>query len=207
MRIVGGELSGRVFSGPGGDRTRPTSERVREGLFSALEARGILVGARVLDAYAGTAALAFEALSRGAASALSVERDARNIKAIAADARSLGLAARHRAVQLDLERGLERLGPEPFDVIFCDPPWADLPRAVEVLGRLLTLRRLAPGGHLVLVHAARDRHPDVGPLAIDADYRYGDTAVVLYVAAPSDETPEAEGDPDDDDPDREAKAT
>lgn len=206
MRIVGGELSGRVFSGPGGDRTRPTSERVREGLFSALEARGAIEGARVLDAYAGTAALAFEALSRGAASALSVERDARNIKAISSDARSLGLSARHRALALDLDRALDRLGTESFDLVFCDPPWADLTRAVEVLKRLVA-SRLAPSGLVVLVHAARDRHPDIGGLAIDADYRYGDTAAVLYTAAPTPLVPPGEDTPGDDDLDAEVKAT
>lgn len=212
MRIVGGELSGRTFSGPGGDRTRPTSERVREGIFSALQARGAIDGARVLDTYAGTAALAFEALSRGAASALSVERDGRNIKAITSDARSLGLSARHRVLSLDLDRGLDRLESEPFDLIFCDPPWADLARAVEVLSRLVAIR-LAPTGLLVLIHAARDRHPAIGhsatphsatqhsamqQMAISADYRYGDTAVVIYAAAP---------DRDDDDLDAEVKAT
>jgi 16S rRNA (guanine966-N2)-methyltransferase len=205
VRIVGGELSGRVFSGPGGDRTRPTSERVREGLFSALEARDAIDGARVLDAYAGTAALAFEALSRGAVSALSVERDARNIKAIGGDARSLGLSARHRALQLDLERSLDRLGPEPFDLILCDPPWADLARAIHVLAKLVATR-LAPSGTVVLIHAARDRHPDLAGVAIDADYRYGDTAAVIY-AAPSAPAPPVEGTRDDEDLVAEAKAT
>ncbi len=210
MRIVGGALSGRIFSGPGGDRTRPTSERVREGMFSALEARGVVEGARVLDAYAGTAALAFEALSRGASSAVSVERDARSVKAIVSDARALGLAGRHEALAADLERAIGRLGTAPFDLIFCDPPWADLSRAVLVLRRL-SEHLLAPSGRVVLVHAARDAHPALGsdalPLAIDADYRYGDTAVVIYGAAPSQEEPPAEGTPDDDDHHDEAKAT
>ena len=74
MRIVGGSLGGRRFSGPPGDATRPTSERVREAIASALDARGWIEGAVVLDLFAGTGALAFEALSRGADRAFLVER-------------------------------------------------------------------------------------------------------------------------------------
>lgn len=190
MRIVGGELSGRTFAGPGGDKTRPTAERVREAVFSALEARGLLEGTRVLDLYAGTGALAFEALSRGAASALSVECDARNAKAIERDAQRLGLRS-HATQVLDLSRpkALSRLGTAPFDLVFADPPWADLKDAAAFLAPFITSPLFAPAGHLVLVHAARDRHPALDPLAILADYRYGDTAVVLY-APPSPKTDE-----------------
>lgn len=180
MRIVGGVLSGRLFSGPKGDGTRPTSERVREAMFSALEARGAVEGATVLDLYAGTAALAFEALSRGAARATSVERDARIVRAIENDARSLGLADRHRALVLDLSRrgAVERLE-GPFDLVLADPPWAELGGAVALLSAAPAL--LLPGGRLVLVHAARDPDPAITGLTMENRYRHGDGAVVLYV--------------------------
>jgi 16S rRNA (guanine966-N2)-methyltransferase len=182
VRIVGGSLSGRTFAGPKGEKTRPTAERVREAVFSALEARGAIDGQRVLDLYAGTGALAFEALSRGASEALSVEVDPRNVAAIERDARALGLTT-HRASTLDVSRkgAIERIEGR-FGLVMADPPWADLARAADVLAALVARGRLSPGGHLVLVHSARDRHPTIDPLAIEAEYKYGDTAVVLYAA-------------------------
>jgi 16S rRNA (guanine966-N2)-methyltransferase len=194
LRIVGGSLSGRTFLGPSGDHTRPTAERVREAVFSALEARGLLEGARVLDLYAGTGALAFEALSRGAVDALSVESDARTARNIEEAARALGLQALHRTLALDLGRknAVSRLGDATFDLIFADPPWAELKDAVTVLSGLVRAGKLEEAGHLVLVHAARDPHPSFDRLAILTDYRYGDTAVVLYVASFASAEPPAE---------------
>jgi 16S rRNA (guanine966-N2)-methyltransferase len=198
LRIVGGSLSGRTFLGPSGDHTRPTAERVREAVFSALEARGLLEGARVLDLYAGTGALAFEALSRGAVHALSVESDGRTARNIEEAARALGFSAvgppSHRTLTLDLSRknALSRLGEETFDLIFADPPWAELKDAVTVLSGLVRAGKLEEAGHLVLVHAARDPHPSFDRLAILTDYRYGDTAVVLYVASFASAEPPAE---------------
>ena len=80
MRVIGGQLAGRRFGAPSGRGTRPTSDRVREALSSALESRGAFGDAVVLDLFAGTGALSFEALSRGAASAVLVDRDSRAIR-------------------------------------------------------------------------------------------------------------------------------
>lgn len=181
MRIVGGELSGRRFSGPKGDATRPTAERVREAVFSALEARGVVVDARLLDLYAGTGALAFEALSRGATDAVSVERDPRIARAIESDARALGLDGRHETLVLDLTKPstLARLR-GPFTLVLADPPWDELGRAVDVLSALTASDRLTSDAHVVLVHAQRDPHPALTPCDELATYRYGDTAVVVY---------------------------
>jgi 16S rRNA (guanine966-N2)-methyltransferase len=183
VRVVGGALSGRRFAGPKGDATRPTAERVREAMFSALEARGAVEGRRVLDLYAGTGALAFEALSRGAREALSVDRDARAVRAMEADARALGLSAAHRALVLDLGRkgAIDRLG-GPFELVLADPPWADVPRALLVLEALAAGGALAPEAHVVLVHGARDPLPGIAGLSVIATYRYGDSAVDLLAA-------------------------
>ncbi|MBP7683736.1 MAG: RsmD family RNA methyltransferase, partial [Deltaproteobacteria bacterium] len=94
MRIVGGTLGGRRFDGPPSDLTRPTSERVREALASALDARDAIRDVRVLDLFAGTGALAFEALSRGATDACLVERDPRVVKAAQQSIAALGLGER-----------------------------------------------------------------------------------------------------------------
>lgn len=186
MRIVGGTLSGRRFRGPPGDATRPTSERVREAIASALEARGALEGAVVLDLFAGTGALAFEALSRGAARAVLVERDRRVAAAIARSAEELGLDARSEVVVADLETAPARWIPRlagRFDLVFCDPPYARVDRALELLTALLDAGAMAADVTIVLEHGPRDA--PVIPRGFEAlrSYRYGDTAVLLLGAA------------------------
>lgn len=187
MRIVGGTLSGRRFRGPPGDATRPTSERVREAIASALEARDVFEGAVVLDLFAGTGALAFEALSRGAARAVLVERDRRVAAAIARSAQELGLEARAEVVVADLEAAPARwlsTRAGRFDLVFCDPPYARTDRALEVLTALRDAGALADDATIVLEHGPRDA--PVVPSGFEAlrSYRYGDTAVLLLGAAP-----------------------
>ncbi len=92
MRIVGGQLSGRRFASPKSKSTRATSERVREGIASALQSRNAFAAAHCLDLYAGTGAYAFEAISRGAATAVSIDRQADCVAAIAKSAAELGIA-------------------------------------------------------------------------------------------------------------------
>jgi 16S rRNA (guanine966-N2)-methyltransferase len=127
MRVVGGTARGRRLVAPAGDTTRPTSDRVREAMFNALWSRGVLDGARVVDLFAGSGALGIEALSRGAAHATFVDRDAAARRAIAANLATTGLADRATVVRQPVERFLaERARAEetPFDLAFCDPPYA-----------------------------------------------------------------------------------
>ena len=184
MKIVGGALKGRRFPAPKGRDTRPTSERVREALGSALQARGAFADARVLDGFAGTGALAFEALSRGAASAVLVEADRRAHKALEASAASLGLGDRVTVRRDDLLASPERLRPllglGPFDLVFLDPPYA----LVEKLGPLLGALEASLTATALLV-VERDRRgtlPD-HPFRSETSYRYGDTAVDLLSRA------------------------
>ncbi|HJL20021.1 MAG TPA: RsmD family RNA methyltransferase [Sandaracinaceae bacterium LLY-WYZ-13_1] len=193
MRIVGGTLGGRRFSGPRGDATRPTSERVREALASALEARGWIAGARVLDLWAGTGALSFEALSRGAEHAVLVERDRRVARAIGRSARELGLEARVRVVVSDLEkppaRWIEAAPLAPVGLVFCDPPYARVERVGPLLAELARAGVLRPRAAVVVEHARRS--PPSLPAAFGevATYRYGDTAVWLGTAPEAPEPP------------------
>jgi 16S rRNA (guanine966-N2)-methyltransferase len=137
-RIIAGEAGGRRLTVPPGDRVRPTSDRVKESLFSAL-GPGRLVGARVLDLYAGTGALGLEALSRGAAEALLVERDAAAARAIRANIDTLGFG--DRAV-LRVGAATTVLGGAPpagpYDLAFLDPPYdlaeRDLAATLAALG-------------------------------------------------------------------------
>lgn len=191
MRIVGGKLSGRRFAGPPGDRTRPTSERVREAVASALEARGAIEGAVVLDLWAGTGALAFEALSRGAERAVLVEVDRRVSGSIERAAAELELGAQARVIQTDLERPIEGWigrAAGPFDLVFCDPPYDRVERVGEVLGALAAAGSLAADAWVVVEHASRDAVELPAGFSEIRTYRYGDTSVLLGALTPEDES-------------------
>jgi len=132
MRVVAGIARGRPLVAPPGDRTRPTSDRVREAVFNALWSRGVLAGARVADLFAGSGAMGIEALSRGADHATFVERDRRALAAIRRNLEACGFGGRATVVDRPVEAWLAALPAEVrFDVVFCDPPyafdgWADL---------------------------------------------------------------------------------
>lgn len=166
MRITGGRLVRRPLAAPRGDATRPTTDRTREALFSALGHRLDLDGARVADLFAGSGALGLEALSRGAAHATLVERHGPTLAVARANAESLGVEsacafvranvlawlarADLRVARADLR--VPRAGDARFDVVFADPPYAlDALPALPGLVRPL----LAPGGALVLEHDSR----------------------------------------------------
>jgi 16S rRNA (guanine966-N2)-methyltransferase len=192
LRIVGGALSGRRFGGKVGKGTRPTSDRVREAIASVIEARGGFEGCVVLDLFAGTGALAFEALSRGAKRAVLVDRDPHAVKEIAASAAALGLSAQVRTTAIDLsvtDRAASRiaqLGEGPFDRVFVDPPYDDVGAVPPLLASIGAAGLLAPSALLVLEHGAKTQVELGSPFEVVSRYRYGDTAVLLarWEAAP-----------------------
>ncbi|HEX8690642.1 MAG TPA: 16S rRNA (guanine(966)-N(2))-methyltransferase RsmD [Solirubrobacterales bacterium] len=177
MRVIAGELKGRQLVAPRGWKVRPTSDRVREAIFSAL---GEIDGARVLDLYCGTGALAIEALSRGAAEAVLVDRDTRPALG---NVERLGLGERAELVRTDVSRWLgaraeaEEAG---FDLVFIDAPY----RLADRVGRELDTHLpglLNEGGRAVVESGARR------PLAIESlqrlrQRRYGGTDVSFYAA-------------------------
>jgi 16S rRNA (guanine(966)-N(2))-methyltransferase RsmD len=195
MRITGGTLRSRQLQAPRGASTRPTSDRVREALFGILGSAGALVGARVLDLYAGTGALSFEALSRGAAHATLVESAREALAALRANVASLGLQARVRVVAGDVHASLARIGREgPFDLVLADPPWALVDpagqaepardrRPQEMLASLAQSGAFADHAVVVLEHAARSPPPEIETLVRSDVRRYGDTALSFYKAA------------------------
>jgi 16S rRNA (guanine966-N2)-methyltransferase len=157
-------------------------------MFSALESRGAVEDARVLDLFSGTGALAFEALSRGARSALCVDRDRKCVSAIRQGAEALSLAGDTAQLAIDLLGSsrvvVERLRDRgPFDLILADPPYAEIGGALLLLEALEEAGLFADDALVVLEHASRDAL-DPGPkLASVASYRYGDTAVAFLTAA------------------------
>lgn len=180
MRIVGGRLRGRTLTGPRSQAIRPTADRLRESLFNVLaHAHGdACAGARVLDLFAGTGALALEALSRGAAFAALVDQGAEARGLIRANVEALGLAG----VTAVLKRDATRLGPvapfEPFSLVFCDPPYR---RGLgeRALASALAGGWLAPGA-LVILEEAADAVIDLPEgLACIEDRPAGDSRLII----------------------------
>lgn len=125
MRIVAGTARGRRLEAPPGRTTRPTSDRMREALFSTLTAmRGALSGARFLDLYAGSGAVGLEALSRGAASAVLVESDRSVLRVLRSNVAELGLAGAVIVASTVEKFVAEPAGAEPYDIVFLDPPYS-----------------------------------------------------------------------------------
>lgn len=173
MRIVAGEFRGRSLLAPRGQKVRPTSDRVREAIFSAL---GPIEGYDVLDVYCGTGALALEALSRGAARAVLIDRDTRPALG---NIRNLGLEDRTRLLRGRLPEALA--GPfeeAPFQLIFCDPPYRLADRIGEELDRRLAAL-VAPEGRVVMESPA-SRPIDLPSMNLIRQRRYGGTHVAFY---------------------------
>ena len=180
-RIITGEAGGRRLSVPPGEAVRPTSDRVKESVFSAL-GPGRLVGARVLDLYAGSGALGLEALSRGAAAAVLVERDAVAARAIRANIETLGFADRAILRIGAVSAVLGGAGPEtPFDVALLDPPYDLPPAELGAALRLLAQGAWLSAGATVVVERAAGSPPVEWPAGWGSTWErcYGDTLVLF----------------------------
>lgn len=174
MRIVGGRFRSRALRAPKGVRTRPTTDRVKEALFSTLNSCLDFSGLLVLDLYAGTGALGLEALSRGAQRAIFVESDREALRAIEHNVGTLGVAAETQIVSSLVERARLR---GPFDLVFADPPYE--------LVKDGTFRKVwaglgLQGGILVLEHSSRDPAPDLPGRQVVSAKVYGDSALTIY---------------------------
>jgi len=180
MRVIAGTYGGRELVAPRGRATRPTSDRVREALFSIL---GEVTDLRVLDLFAGSGALAIEALSRGAAHAVLVESDARAARVIQANLKALDLATERAEVRrrdaLRVVRDASEAG-ESYDLVFLDPPYRlatglgpDLATALAPL--------LAPGAR-VIGESDRRTPLDLPGYTTTFERRYGDTLLRIHTA-------------------------
>ncbi|HEX2756198.1 MAG TPA: 16S rRNA (guanine(966)-N(2))-methyltransferase RsmD [Candidatus Limnocylindrales bacterium] len=180
-RVIAGSAKGIRLRAPGAG-TRPLADRVKQTLFAILEPE--LDGARVLDLFAGSGAGGIEALSRGAAAAIFVEKDQGAAAVIDANLRATGLAGPTVAViRWDVVRWLAEPNVEAaFDLVLVDPPYAEtelLTRVLEILGA--DHAPLAPDARVVAKHFWRDRPPErIGRLAHERDRRFGETALTFY---------------------------
>lgn len=177
MRIIAGTHKGRTLTSPSWPGLRPTSDRLRETLFNILARR--VPGARLLDVCAGTGAVALEAISRGARSAVCVEQD-RRARALIVENRAL-IGAEGQCMILAAEAGEALRTPipgGPFEIVFLDPPY-DVGNLDELVSAAAEQR--AAGGVLVLEHASRREPPELHGRPPDRRVKAGDSTLSFYV--------------------------
>jgi len=183
MRVIAGTLKGRRLESPDWEGLRPTSDKLRETLFNVLAPR--IVGARVLDGYAGTGAVGIEAISRGAAHVTFVDQDARACALIARNLEKCRILNGYAIIQSTVLQALDRLkrqDREPaFDVILLDPPYAsDFHDALQHVGEIVK-----PDGLVVLEHARKSAPPlALGRLTRMRELLSGDSALTFYTCQP-----------------------
>ncbi|MEW6192657.1 MAG: 16S rRNA (guanine(966)-N(2))-methyltransferase RsmD [Bacillota bacterium] len=192
MRVIGGSAKRRRLLTPPGRSIRSTADRVKEALFNILAAK--TPGARFLDLFAGTGSVGIEALSRGAARVVFVERSPRALTIIRENLRRTGFGDRAVVFAQDALVALSVLGRrgEQFDVIYIDPPYGRgyEAKALAVIG---SRGLLAPGGVAISESDCRDNSPEVENLTLFRRERYGDTVLSFYRAAETRE--ELQGEP------------
>ncbi len=178
MRIISGVARGRGLVAPAGERTRPTSDKLRGALFNILAFR--VQGARILDLFAGTGALALEAMSRGAASAVLVDSDRRAIEAIRRNASAVlgdSADARVEIIASDYRSAVEGLTGAPFDIAFLDPPYALSGAYADAIARLSARSLLADDVVLVCERVGGSEKVSAPGFQVYDARTYGDTAV------------------------------
>ena len=175
MKVITGSLRGRMIQTLDGDATRPTTQRVKEALFSAIQFD--IEGRRVLDAFAGSGQLGIEAISRGAASCVFVDSSREAADVVRRNVTTLGIAAQGTVLCQDTMQFLLRTT-ERFDIVFLDPPYAS-----DLLERALTAAQnlLNPGGFIVCESDERAELPEtVGELSLYRSYQYSHVKLWIY---------------------------
>lgn len=193
MRLISGRLGGRTLRTAEGPGYRPATAKVRQSTFSMLEARGMQWGgSRVADLFAGSGSLALEAISRGAEYALLVEKSSKAAQIIQRNLKELGIPrSMGRVLVADVNQTLRKAAPQPFDLIFIDPPYGKglLAPALELM---IERGWPAPGG-FILAEVEAALQPNTPPgLECITDRTYGQTRIVLWrtITPDSPSTPE-----------------
>ncbi|QQS18415.1 RsmD family RNA methyltransferase [Candidatus Saccharibacteria bacterium] len=173
MRVIAGQLGGRMFESPLGHRTHPMSEKARGAIFNAL---GDVEGLTFLDAYSGSGAIAVEAMSRGAASALAIEVDIEAVKTISANVKALGLEEYVQVLRKNISGWSRNNQNRQFDIVVADPPYDDI--RPNVLERLL--QHVKPGGIYVLSWPGKEKVREFATAEVVAHKPLGDIQLVFY---------------------------
>jgi len=180
LRVITGTAKNRKLKVPGGFEVRPTSDRVKEALFNILG--GLVPGCLFLDLFAGTGNVGIEALSRGAAGAVFVEKNRKNVLVIEENLVLTGLHSRARVINLDVFKALPVLGREGrlFDLVFLDPPYLKKLEA-DVLSGIAGNNLLKPWGMVIVESSSRDLLPPaVDLIKLNRQEKYGDTMLSFY---------------------------
>lgn len=172
MRVITGSLGGRLFSAPHGHRTHPMSDKMRGALFNML---GDVSGERVLDAFTGSGALAFEAVSRGASSVIAVERDKNAQLTVADNIAALNIADKVKLVKANVNSWCETTSTS-FTLILLDPPYDNL--QISLLEKLA--QRLESGGRIVLSWPGKEAPPKLPGVELLSSHQYGDGSLHVY---------------------------
>lgn len=176
MRVSSGDLRGRTFDSPKGNKTHPMSERIKTAMFNSLKSRIELKGIRILDAYSGSGALAFESVSRGADFAWAIEKDKNAHQAILANIQKLNIGDKVKATRANVATWSDNNLDEKFDLILVDPPFDNLNLStIEKLGR-----HLKANGLMVLSHIGRETTPTVNGVVVVDNRIYGNAALSYY---------------------------
>lgn len=174
LRVISGKYGGRNLDAPTNSRTHPMSERVRNALFNSIGEE--IEGVRVLDAFAGTGAIGFEALSRGARHVTFVERDRVAQSVLKNNVNSLGVDKSTTIVSSPVMSWLATQDDAQFDLIFADPPYNNLQLStVSQLSRLLR-----PGGLMVLSHTGRGEVPIQTGIVVVDNRSYGNAFLTFF---------------------------
>jgi 16S rRNA (guanine966-N2)-methyltransferase len=177
LRVIAGTLGGRFFDSPDSQATHPMSERMRGSLFNIL---GDISGKTVLDAFAGSGALSFEAVSRGAAQVLALEKDKIAQKIIARNIEALGAGERVQLIKANCRVWSEQHAGVTFDLVLLDPPYHDM----QLSTVLLLTKHLNANGLMVLSYPGRDSAPTVNGVVVVDSRSYGDAALAFYRQRP-----------------------
>jgi 16S rRNA (guanine966-N2)-methyltransferase len=173
LRIIAGSLGGRQFNPPKGHHTHPMSERIRGAVFNVL---GDVSGLTVLDGFAGSGAVAFEALSRGAKSALLIENDTEAVRAITENVEVLNLSDKVQTIQGNVNGWSGNHQGQAFDLVFCDPPYDAVPSTlIQKLSR-----HVAPKGTLILSWPSFVDLPDLPNMDMLSSKVYGNASLAFY---------------------------
>lgn len=173
MRVIAGRLGGRTFNAPPGNRTHPMSEKLRGALFNTL---GDIGGLVILDAFAGSGALAFEAISRGAASATAIEVDKKAYQTIITSLQALTLQDKVRAVRANVSGWSDNNPGSKFDIVVADPPYDKL--NVAKIQKLVM--HVADGGIFVLSWPGNIIVPQLVGLRKSKTQKHGDAQLIYY---------------------------
>jgi len=174
VRIVSGKFGGRTIEAPNTSRTHPMSERVRGALFNSIATE--LADAEVLDAFAGTGAVGFEALSRGARHITFVEKDRIAQKVLAKNIATLGVEKTTTLIRASVASWCDTIEHKGFDIIFADPPYHD--PQFSTVSRLFGL--LKPGGLMILSHPGRGEEPTKPGVVVVDNRSYGNAHLTFY---------------------------